>query len=318
MIAHVGLDGFEDRYPNELSGGMRKRACSRAHAALRRRNARCSTSRSRRSTPSSSSRCTTLLLQLAAETEQTVVLVTHDLMEAVTLADRVLVCTRRPATLALEQRIELAAAARRPQRALHQRVQGTLRRAVGAPARSNTTRSGYDRSPIADRCRLAAARQSVHAGQRARQRHRWSAVRSCSASVLLLHGRARPADWSTTSSSPTRSTSATRLYRLDHPTARSSRTSGATVYATGDGLRHRLGRRARFSVSGSASRRFASRLLNPVSERPSTRCQRSRWRRCSCCGSGSASSRRSRSPPCWCCSSCSSTPLPACARSTRT
>ena len=34
-------------------------------------------------------------------------LVTHDLMEAVTLADRVLVCTRRPATVALEQRIEL-------------------------------------------------------------------------------------------------------------------------------------------------------------------------------------------------------------------
>ena len=38
-----------------------------------------------------------LLLKLAAETGQTVVLVTHDLMEAVTLADRVLVCTRRPA-----------------------------------------------------------------------------------------------------------------------------------------------------------------------------------------------------------------------------
>ena len=48
-----------------------------------------------------------LLLKLAAETGQTVVFVTHDLMEAVTLADRVLVCTRRPATLALEQCIGL-------------------------------------------------------------------------------------------------------------------------------------------------------------------------------------------------------------------
>ena len=48
-----------------------------------------------------------LLLKLGAETGQTVVLVTHDLMEAVTLADRVLVCTRRPATVALEQRIGL-------------------------------------------------------------------------------------------------------------------------------------------------------------------------------------------------------------------
>ena len=49
-----------------------------------------------------------LLLKLAAETGQTVVLVTHDLMEAVTLADRVLVCTRRPASVALEQRIDLS------------------------------------------------------------------------------------------------------------------------------------------------------------------------------------------------------------------
>ena len=73
-----------------------------------------------------------LLLKLAAETGQTVVLVTHDLMEAVTLADRVLVCTRRPASVALEQRIELA----RPRDVLNvrftNRVQGILRRALGA------------------------------------------------------------------------------------------------------------------------------------------------------------------------------------------
>ena len=49
-----------------------------------------------------------LVLRLAAENHQTIVLVTHDLMEAVTLADRVLVCTKRPATVAMEQRIELA------------------------------------------------------------------------------------------------------------------------------------------------------------------------------------------------------------------
>jgi len=48
-----------------------------------------------------------LMLRLIAENRQTVVLVTHDLMEAVTLADRVFVCTRRPAMMALEQRIDL-------------------------------------------------------------------------------------------------------------------------------------------------------------------------------------------------------------------
>ena len=106
VIKHVGLDGFEQRYPHELSGGMRKRAClarmmlygsetallDEPFAAL---DAQLKLAMH------------DLLLRLAAETEQTVVLVTHDLMEAVTLADRVLVCTRRPATVALEQRIDL-------------------------------------------------------------------------------------------------------------------------------------------------------------------------------------------------------------------
>jgi len=49
-----------------------------------------------------------LLLRLAADSDQTIVFVTHDLMEAVTLADRVIVCTRRPAMIALEQKIPLS------------------------------------------------------------------------------------------------------------------------------------------------------------------------------------------------------------------
>ena len=106
VIKHVGLQGFEDRFPNELSGGMRKRAClgrmllygaetallDEPFAAL---DAQLKLAMHH------------LMLRLVAENDQTVVLVTHDLMEAVTLADRVLVCTRRPATMALEQRIDL-------------------------------------------------------------------------------------------------------------------------------------------------------------------------------------------------------------------
>jgi NitT/TauT family transport system ATP-binding protein len=48
-----------------------------------------------------------LVLGLAAEGGQTIVLVTHDLVEAVTLADRVVVCTQRPATIAFEQAVDL-------------------------------------------------------------------------------------------------------------------------------------------------------------------------------------------------------------------
>jgi NitT/TauT family transport system ATP-binding protein len=106
VIKHVGLGGFENRYPHELSGGMRKRACLArmmlygAETALLDEPFAALDAQLKLAMHD-------LLLQLAAESGQTVVLVTHDLMEAVTLADRVLVCTRRPATIALEQRIDL-------------------------------------------------------------------------------------------------------------------------------------------------------------------------------------------------------------------
>jgi NitT/TauT family transport system ATP-binding protein len=106
VIAHVGLQGFEDRYPNELSGGMRKRACLGrmllygAETALLDEPFAALDAQLKLAMHD-------LMLRLVAENKQTVILVTHDLMEAVTLADRVLVCTRRPATIALEQQIEL-------------------------------------------------------------------------------------------------------------------------------------------------------------------------------------------------------------------
>ncbi|MBV9260564.1 MAG: ABC transporter ATP-binding protein [Pseudolabrys sp.] len=107
VIKHVGLDGFELRYPHELSGGMRKRACLArmilygAETALLDEPFAALDAQLKLVMHD-------LLLKLAAENEQTVVFVTHDLMEAVTLADRVIVCTRRPAMIALEQKIPLA------------------------------------------------------------------------------------------------------------------------------------------------------------------------------------------------------------------
>ncbi|MGE0060852.1 MAG: ABC transporter ATP-binding protein [Xanthobacteraceae bacterium] len=106
VIRHVGLDGFETRFPHELSGGMRKRACL---ARMLLYGAETALLDEPFAALDAQLKLTMhdLLLQLAAEMGQTVLLVTHDLMEAVTLADRVIVCTRRPATLALEQRIDL-------------------------------------------------------------------------------------------------------------------------------------------------------------------------------------------------------------------
>jgi len=105
-IKQVDLDGFETRFPTELSGGMRKRACLArmmlygAETALLDEPFAALDAQLKLAMHD-------LLLRLAADTRQTVVFVTHDLMEAVTLADRVIVCTRRPAMIALEQKIYL-------------------------------------------------------------------------------------------------------------------------------------------------------------------------------------------------------------------
>jgi NitT/TauT family transport system ATP-binding protein len=106
VIKQVGLDGFETRFTNELSGGMRKRACLArmmlygAETALLDEPFAALDAQLKLAMHD-------LLLRLAAENGQTVVFVTHDLMEAVTLADRVIVCTHRPAMIALEQKVNL-------------------------------------------------------------------------------------------------------------------------------------------------------------------------------------------------------------------
>jgi NitT/TauT family transport system ATP-binding protein len=106
VMKQVGLDGFEMRFTSELSGGMRKRACLArmmlygAETALLDEPFAALDAQLKLAMHD-------LLLRLAAENGQTVVFVTHDLMEAVTLADRVIVCTHRPAMIALEQRIDL-------------------------------------------------------------------------------------------------------------------------------------------------------------------------------------------------------------------
>jgi NitT/TauT family transport system ATP-binding protein len=105
-IKEVGLDGFQTRFPSELSGGMRKRVglarmmLYGAETALLDEPFAALDAQLKLAMHD-------LLLRLAAESGQTVIFVTHDLIEAVTLADRVIVCTRRPAMIALEQKIAL-------------------------------------------------------------------------------------------------------------------------------------------------------------------------------------------------------------------
>jgi NitT/TauT family transport system ATP-binding protein len=105
-IERVGLSGFATRYPHELSGGMRKRA-SLARILLYGAETMLLDEPFAALDAQLRLAMHDLVLGLAAEVGQTIVLVTHDLIEAVTLADRVLVCTQRPAAIAFEQAIDL-------------------------------------------------------------------------------------------------------------------------------------------------------------------------------------------------------------------
>jgi ABC-type nitrate/sulfonate/bicarbonate transport system ATPase subunit len=95
LIELTGLTGFEERYPHELSGGMRQRvAVARTWAA----NPQVILMDEPFAAVDAITRLTLQeeLARLCAATAKTVFFITHSVDEAVFLGDRVLVMTRRP------------------------------------------------------------------------------------------------------------------------------------------------------------------------------------------------------------------------------
>jgi NitT/TauT family transport system ATP-binding protein len=95
MIELVGLSGFEDRYPRELSGGMQQRI-EIARVLINRPRVLLMDEPFGALDALTRTRMQELLLSLWAQMSTTVLFVTHDIDEALFLADRVLILSRGP------------------------------------------------------------------------------------------------------------------------------------------------------------------------------------------------------------------------------
>jgi len=96
--AMVGLKGFETSYPHELSGGMLKRA-ELARALVVKPEILYMDEPFSALDALMNLRMRNELLRILSEERHTVVLVTHDVEEAIHLADRIMVLSARPATM---------------------------------------------------------------------------------------------------------------------------------------------------------------------------------------------------------------------------
>jgi len=106
VLRRYGLGGFEEHYPHALSGGMRQRAAL-ARTLLGGRRGWLLDEPFGALDALTRADLVAALEALWAEHRPTVVLVTHDLDEALLLADRVLVLTSRPARVADEVPVRL-------------------------------------------------------------------------------------------------------------------------------------------------------------------------------------------------------------------
>ena len=137
LVQAIGLKGFEDAYPETLSGGMQQRVAIARTLALR---------------PSvilmdepfgaldaqTRSEMQQLLLRVWSESASTILFVTHDVEEAIYLADRIFIMSTHPGTIVEDVQVpfdrprDLSLKQREEFHELQNYVLGCLRRAPGS------------------------------------------------------------------------------------------------------------------------------------------------------------------------------------------
>ena len=120
----VGLKGFESSYPHELSGGMLKRV-ELARAFVVKPEILYMDEPFSALDALMNMRMRTELLRILDEERHTVLLITHDVEEAIYMADRILVLSPRPATIQARFQVDMP----HPRRLSSPQAQG-LREAI--------------------------------------------------------------------------------------------------------------------------------------------------------------------------------------------
>ena len=105
-LAQLGLSGFENSYPMQLSGGMRQRVAL-VRTLLFRKEILLLDEPFGALDAMTRTVMQSILLDIWSENRQTVLLITHDVEEALLLADKIYVLTARPATLKAEVPVPL-------------------------------------------------------------------------------------------------------------------------------------------------------------------------------------------------------------------
>jgi ABC-type nitrate/sulfonate/bicarbonate transport system ATPase subunit len=107
LFVELGLDGFQSAHPRELSGGMRQRVAF-LRTLLAGKPVLCLDEPFGALDAITRSEMQEWLARTLAREPRTVVLVTHDVEEAVLLADRVTVLSARPGRVVAQLEVEIA------------------------------------------------------------------------------------------------------------------------------------------------------------------------------------------------------------------